>query len=333
MLALLALALSSGAPQPREVKTFRDWIVGCDNGRECQAVALAGEGEPVMASLSVTRGAEAGAAPRILITSWEHEPVAAIIEGKRFPLRRIGPADEQAFEPIDAAAFLAALIPARSVAVIDRAGKDTRPISPAGAAAALLFMDDQQRRLGTVTALVRKGPATAVPAPPPLPVIVRAPSAGAAATLSAEQTAQLFRETQCEGEDPPDTTRKVLIDAVDARHSLVMIPCGAGAYNYMSVPYLATRAGGQVTLKPAPFDYDPDGREGDPTTMINAGWDTERRLLTAFAKGRGIGDCGIEHAYAWDGERFRLAELRAMPTCRGSIDWIRIWRAEVRDAR
>ena len=58
---LLALAAAATAPQPGELKTFRDWIVGCDNGRACQAVALVPESEDGenYLMLVVERGPEA----------------------------------------------------------------------------------------------------------------------------------------------------------------------------------------------------------------------------------------------------------------------------------
>ena len=57
-------------------------------------------------------------------------------------------------------------------------------ISMSGAVASLLWLDEQQKRLGTVTALIRKGdkPASAVPLQPQAAVIVAAkPSSGNAA--------------------------------------------------------------------------------------------------------------------------------------------------------
>lgn len=37
---LLALAAVAALPHPGDLKTFGDWIVGCDNGRACEARAL-----------------------------------------------------------------------------------------------------------------------------------------------------------------------------------------------------------------------------------------------------------------------------------------------------
>jgi hypothetical protein len=80
----------------------------------------------------------------------------------------------------------------------------------------------------------------------------------------------------------------------------------------------------------ARFDLSPTSGEGDdPPMLVNAGWDTKQGLLTSFAKGRGLGDCGVGDDYAWDGSRFRLVRQIAMGECRGSTDYITTWRAVV----
>ena len=43
---LLALAAAAVSPQPGELKTFKNWIVGCDDRRACQAVDEAGKVRP-----------------------------------------------------------------------------------------------------------------------------------------------------------------------------------------------------------------------------------------------------------------------------------------------
>ncbi|MFY0010917.1 DUF1176 domain-containing protein, partial [Acinetobacter baumannii] len=43
---------------------------------------------------------------------------------------------------------------------------------------------------------------------------------------------------------------------------------------------------------------------------------------------RGVGDCGLGARYVWDGTRFRLIEMRMMDECRGSTNWLTVWRAE-----
>src|SRR4051812_7911274 len=57
---LLLLLAAAAAPHPAPLKIYQDWIVGCDNGGACHAVALMpenGEG----ATMAVKRGPEAAA--------------------------------------------------------------------------------------------------------------------------------------------------------------------------------------------------------------------------------------------------------------------------------
>jgi hypothetical protein len=64
-------------------------------------------------------------------------------------------------------------------------------------------------------------------------------------------------------------------------------------------------------------------------SLINAVWDGDRRLLTEFYRGRGLGDCGVRAAYGWDGRRFRLVQQENMEECRGAVDFITTWRTRV----
>ena len=62
-------------------------------------------------------------------------------------------------------------------------------------------------------------------------------------------------------------------------------------------------------------------------TVTAAEFDSEARLLTSHAKGRGLGDCGSSSAWAWDGRIFRLAHYAALDQCRGAFlgAWPRRW--------
>ena len=60
--------------------------------------------------------------------------------------------------------------------------------------------------------------------------------------------------------------------------------------------------------------------------VTNAGWDGS--VLVNFAKGRGLGDCGILQHWVWDGERFRMVLGQHMEECRGAIEWPTLFRAE-----
>ncbi len=328
MLALMLVAAAAGAPKPGPIEIYRDWTVGCDNGRACQAVGLMPPEDYDAATMAVKRGAEPGAAPEIWVTARDVEPVAVSVDGRRFALSAIQSEDQTSYRPAEAAAFLDAIVSGKRAVLLDKAGKEVAALSISGASAALLYMDDKQGRVGTVTALVRKGdkPASAVPAPPALAVISAAPASGKPprmlkpAELTAARSESACEKPEDEGE--PEAFR------LDDRHSLVLVPlrCGSGAYNFLSVALIVDESG---KASPAQFDTD-DGGEGEANWVYNSGWDPEERRLGTYFKGRGIGDCGTAQSYAWDGSRFRLAEQSEMGECRGSMDYITTWRAEVR---
>jgi len=318
LLPLLAAA-GAAAPYPSDLKTFRDWVVGCDNGRACAAAGLMPEDDYEAATAGVARGAEANAPADVWINVVEGIPAAILVDGRRFSLR---PGPDAGLRASDPAGFLAALTAGKKAVVMDRAGKPLGTLSTAGVAAALLYMDEKQGRLGTVTALVRKGPApaSAVPPVPALPVIASAPpSSKPPRRPTAAQIKTARGENACEkasDEQPAESWR------LDARHSLALVPahCGSGAYNMLSVPLLLDEAGKAVKLD---LDKDIDG-------LWNADWDPKARRLGTYSKGRGIGDCGVTQVYAWDGAAFRLVEQTEMSECRGSMDYITTWRAAVR---
>jgi hypothetical protein len=326
----LAFALAAAAPQPAELKTFHDWTIGCDNGRACKAVALMPEEWPEDGlTMSVSRGPDAGAPLAIeIVLREEAKPVALAAAGRRLPIR-FAPSDlGVSIDPADTPAFLAALRTAASLDLIGAGGARIGTVSLAGATAALLYMDEQQRRLGTPTALVRKGAAGAVPPPPPLPrVEAAAASAAPPRTLSAAELASIRRKA-CEDLDIEETEEPEAV-RLDARTSLAMVPlrCWSGAYNMAGQLLVAGDTGG---WRPALFDVAMGGPDEEgPETVYNAVWEPAERRLTTYMKGRGLGDCGVSQQFAWDGSRFRLVEQAEMGECRGSTDYITTFRAEV----
>ncbi|HEX8061974.1 MAG TPA: DUF1176 domain-containing protein, partial [Allosphingosinicella sp.] len=242
--------------------------------------------------------------------------------------RLVGTDGETRVAPADSAALVAAL---RSAARLQLHGADGKPlgtVSLKGATAALLYMDEQQRRIGTATALVRPGnKAASVPPPPPLPVVTargvpsRAPPAISAATLTALRRKHGCTLDEVGGPDEHETA------AIGPSETLLLLACGSGAYNVSHVPFVI-RAG-QSGARLAAFDISPQWWDDGKPVLINAGWDKERGLLTAFSKARGLADCGTSTEFAWDGTRFRLVEQAELDECRGSRDYITTWRARV----
>ncbi|HEX8574531.1 MAG TPA: DUF1176 domain-containing protein [Allosphingosinicella sp.] len=332
MTIAFVLALAAAAPQPGAIKTFQDWTVGCDNGAACHAVALMPEDWPEDGlTMSVRRGPQPGAAPELAFDlGADSSAVAVSADGVRLAARLFGREGETRVAPADASALIAALRSAGRLELHSADGKPLGTVSLKGASAALLYMDEQQGRVGTATALVRRGtrPQGRLASPPPLPVVVarRVPSTRPLA-LSAAAIRALRRKHGCTidevgGPDEAETA------AIGPSETLLLLACGSGAYNVSHVPFVLRRGHGGAEL--AAFDVRPGwwAEEGKPM-LVNAGWDRERGLLGSFSKGRGLADCGTTSEYGWDGRAFRLVEQAEMDECRGSRDYITTWRARV----
>ncbi|MEJ7926103.1 DUF1176 domain-containing protein [Sphingobium sp. AN641] len=326
----------AAVPKPGQLETYRDWTIGCDNRARCEAVALMPEGsdwsdEPVVMGVARDAGADADTqiwadhgrvGPRATLEFWVDGRKIASASATGDSTKLLGP---------QASALAIAMARGRTMEI--RAGDRViaRP-SLSGAAAALRYMDARQGRAGTITALIATGPLgrTAVRPAPAVPLVRRMAiaAAPAPAPLWREELANLGIVTGCaeEMKDGPAPEQHRL----SKTETLVIVHCGSGAYNFTSVPMIATGVPGRRVFRHASFDFQPGWSEDPKKPMlVNAGWQPDQSRLTSFAKGRGLGDCGGAEDYVWDGVTFRLVEAQAMGECRGSSHWIITWSARV----
>lgn len=322
LLTLFALQAAAFAT-PTQPRLFRDWYVACDNTNRCQAAALMpGEEFDGLETGLLERGPGARDIATFYLTSPETAPASIRIDGRPVAAT-VAPTEAESdpglrVVPADPTAFLAAVQRGQWMELLDGAGTRTGRISLAGAAAAMLYMDEAQGRVGP-------------PAPPrPSPVVRLARTSEQPATLSDADLARLRRQSRCPSGDVG--SGDVETGALGGGRTLVLLPCGAGAYNFSSVPYVATRAGRALRFVEAPFDIPLDSveREEGHRYLVNAAWDQGGVTLSDFAKGRGLGDCGSRSRFGWDGARFRLIHREEMRECRGSITYVTTWRAEAR---
>jgi hypothetical protein len=181
--ALLAMA---GAADAAGTKTVKDWTAVCDNVGTCTAFGFSPETDDTDAYLVVRRAAGGAAAPSVTVVFDPGDKELAAdwrltLDGK--PIAGVGLAHAAGSDggararisPAAAAALIEALRGGQTLELVE-AGKPLAGVSLAGSAAVLLWVDDQQGRVGTVTALTRKGPkpASAVPPPAAPPLIAAA---------------------------------------------------------------------------------------------------------------------------------------------------------------
>lgn len=312
-----------------EDASFRDWIAVCDNGNACFAY---GPGREGFGWIRVAIEPGPDARPEVAAGYWPEgaeatRSFALTIDGTDYPMTLA--ANEPVAAEVPAARALD-VVRALANGGTARIGPD-HELSLSGAAAALLWIDERQGRVNTVTALRRPGtrPASTVPAAPPLPVVTPAAAVSQAGFGDQNQILPAALETvpavaECRSETSEHWIGKEIMSArLNASTELWAIPCFAGAYN-MGHDWYITGPGGHDP-RPARLTSTSD----EPTAgTINGGYSPETRTITAFAKGRGVGDCGTASTWTWTGRAFVLTAESEMRECWGvpADYWPTTWR-------
>lgn len=332
ILALAAsLALAPGVAGA-DVNSFKDWTVVCDNLRTCQVAGFSADDSELPAVLRLSRDGAAGAPVKVEIDLLGEVGLAGktpslAIDGRVVMKAKVVTSRDSAdFTVVLDDAQVGPLLGAArngTLLSIQAEGKDLGQVSLAGMVAALRYADDQQKRVGTVTAMVAKGsaPASGVPAPPAAPIVRAAPAIAQTGLPSKPPAAikALISKAECDAE--PGSQGEPEAWRLSADKVLWQIPCGGGAYNFSGLFVIVDKAG-RASL--APLEGVDDG------LATNAAYDPTTRILSSYDKGRGVGDCGGSSQWAWTGQAFELSESRVMPVCRGyGGDWPVDFRAKV----
>jgi hypothetical protein len=349
--ALLFAAMAAGAAAAAEFKDFRDWYVGCDNLRNCSAYGFESD-DPSGAWLRIERSGAPAATARITIAADVNDKVKVLLAFDDaalpgLPSGPVGPdrdkADDTVFgrividDPAAVDTMITSLRKAQKIMVrrIDPPGgvksdPEASQISLAGAVAALLWIDEQQQRLGTPTALIRRGdrPVSSMPPQPEAPVVQAAkPPAGAARRLPPAEAKVLTAKARelCSDDERISLDDTWRLSPDTSLHGF-SCPGISGAYNFTSV-FLIAPDGRPQAARPVTFAYPPGVASGasaaGESLAINAGFDQATMTLSTFNKGRGLGDCGAEEERVFDGRTFQLVLLRKMAHCKGvsADDW------------
>ena len=204
---------------------------------------------------------------------------------------------------------------------VTRAGQSTVPFSLSGTVAGSIFMDEAQGRVGHADSFLKLGeiPETA-------PVLVSISGDGlesidtidqlpeGVALAFSSQSGRCFNPFAEEQGRTLGGFKTKISDEAD----LYGIPCGAGGAYNQSFAFWAALDTFVVPLALPSFS------EGAPIAMMdafNASFDPEKRELTSFYKGRGLGDCGTYHRWSVSesdfGNLFRLVEMLNKDDCDG----------------
>jgi len=188
-----------------------------------------------------------------------------------------------------------------SVGFSNRAQTETRArFSLAGLSAALLWIDEQQQRLGSKRIA---GPA---------PIGLTPVSKGFARILPRALIIQHASEPDCEPFENLPNAGAILSGAADNGQWLYFIPCTAGAYNFA---YKAYHGYDNYfsTVYFAQYD-DNTGWSGTPY-VVNPTYDANSKTLRTYTKGRGRGDCGSTGIWRWGQYGMAMVEFRFKGKC------------------
>lgn len=350
LLAAVPLMLSitaSAADGLGKLHTFRDWVVGCDNTRRCEAQGYGKEGEEAQpigqAALIIRRDAGPGQPPvlRFAYSSFDEKaPAPAAGQAVRVQVGALtfempGLSAQQSESEVPASRVPALLTAVRNGDVI-RLSTDSAQwqVSLDGAAAALLKMDDLQGRVGTPGALVRQGTKPEAPVPVPAVPVVKAARLPATTPADLKLALKLAAVLPRNADGCPD------FDAAEAPLELVRLTsttllvlqrCGRGAYqigSFSLVWQVDDRPPHRARRLELPA---PDGSTADG--LMTEGLDAGDTLnLHEAAKGRGLGDCWVTRHWAWTGHRLALVSATES-ACRsfeaGGLD-VGLWRSHLR---
>lgn len=331
---LAAMMLVAGAAQAAEERVFRDWIATCNNVSDC--VLFGTQDSNVEGDIGYVRFAQAYAVPSQVRASLVTIPedgrvrnvmLAVRVDGRTVP--GLAAVTFTAFDDIgmrarlsqaQSNALLAAVRNGRALTLVE--GNRTRAtISLAGSAAALLWVDEQQQRVGTAGALARPGRRPlAVRGMRTAPVVRAAPSVPQT-NLPTIATAPLRRQmTDCDDDiiatDIPSETYRLDPDTL-----LVTVPCSRGAYN-VSVALFLTDGRGR-NPRPVSLRLPPGSETATEDLPTNLTYDPVNQTISSFPRGRGLGDCGTDTTWAWTGTAFELRSQFVMGECKGIMrdDW------------
>lgn len=325
LVAIVLAIVAWQAAQAGRYKAIRDVHVSCTNGLTCRlwlyppqahgfsGVALERPGAP-NASVSLLVGVPplaAGSSVTFEVDGRQVLAVAAASLTYNGDEGRYRLSDDKAVETLIAAFRSGDRL---VVGYRDDKGGHRVTLSLSGFVAGLIFIDETQARLKHTDALQAKGDL------PP------AKEAAARDITAFDQIPASIRpqfaddNAVCGGIEP---SRFSMMDGFEASAGegtqLYGLPCGlGGAYNQPFVFYEQTDAGVRQLALPVMGD-------GGPTTTWtawNISWNQVDGSLTAFFKGRGLGDCGNYDKWVLkdggEGAAFVLEESRSKGDCDGN---------------
>ena len=320
LLLLAALPLAASAFDANgSYFEHKNWEIACDNTGTCRAAGYQAGDEAQAISLLLTRdaGADAAVSGEIAVTdlNWDDkapQPLKGSLYLNDKNLGEITLSDDEAglkgrLSPAQSEAVSKAVIGSGKITF--RTDKLTWALSNEGANAVLLKMDEYQGRIGTPTALIKRGKdKKTIPAPAAKPVIHAAAVPDTPPRLlkagDAEYSALRHLLAEKAGDDcdrMSEGENEITLYPLDSSHTLAETACWLAAYN--GANYYAILS--------------PDLKTIAATVDIEDGYDYSDGTIESGGRGRGLGDCFSLASHTWDGKRFVTTYSAGSGQCKG----------------
>ena len=320
LLLLAALPLAASAFDANgSYFEHKNWEIACDNTGTCRAAGYQAGEEDQVISILLMRDAGADAAITGEITVIDpngDDKNRQSLSGHLYlddkNLGNITLSDDEAglkgrLSPAQSEAVSKAVIGSGKITF--RTDKLTWVLSNEGANAVLLKMDDYQGRVGTPTALIKRGKdQKTIPAPAAKPVIHAAALPGTPPRVlkagDGEYSALRRLLAEKAGDDcdrMSEGENEITLYPLDSSHTLAETTCWLAAYN--SANYYAILS--------------PDLKTIAATVDIEDGYDYSDGTIESGGRGRGLGDCFSLTRHTWDGKRFVTTYSAGSGQCKG----------------
>ena len=158
-------------------------------------------------------------------------------------------------------------------------------------------------------------------------VLVLLPGSASAQSANEKIRAQVlaYHNKYAECDDKVEELAQDDVMVLDKQNSIARVPCFSGAYQRSYVFYMAQIY--DVDEKPTVWRQNfvdtSDGKQFTGTdSLTSAEFDRENKVITAYYKSRGIGDCGGTSRHTWSpvSKQFFLSEAGYMPCCSRQSD-------------
>ncbi|MCH7333304.1 DUF1176 domain-containing protein [Acinetobacter modestus] len=327
----MALSSTSFAQEIKGISfSHQDWEIYCSNTGTCRAAGYQnedGKNEPASVLLTRKAGAKQTVSAEFALANFEQESLPAAklqnihfyvngkdlgqvsVDGTEFPImgklstNQVNGLLQQAKQKTD---------------IVFKNSNVQWQISDAGMTASLLKMDDFQKRVGTVGALIKKGNAdeSKVLAAQPKLVVKKVKTADKPYLTLQPKTKQyqslypLLMAAQpipkeegfCEGIYNGDGTESQPIELYKLSNNkvLAMTLCWRGAYNEGYGAWVLDQS-----------------LTGKATFVTEHASDFYEGVIQSAQKGRGIGDCWSSGEWVWDGQKFVHTKDMWTGMCKG----------------